>query len=85
MSERRQTLRFDKPFEIVFVDPPYHTGILKRLLPLLSQGAMMTHSGIMIIEHFHKMKLPEALGSLHRFRAQRYGDTVLSFFRRKVA
>lgn len=81
----RQVARTARPFDIVFVDPPYHTGILKKLLPLLSQDVIITHAGIMIIEHFHKTELPDVLGSLHRFRAQRYGDTVLSFYRRKAA
>jgi 16S rRNA (guanine(966)-N(2))-methyltransferase RsmD len=81
----RQAARGVVPFDIVFVDPPYHTGILKKVLPLLSQDVIITHAGIMIIEHFHKTELPDVLGPFHRFRAQRYGDTVLSFYRRKAA
>ena len=70
------------PFDIVFADPPYHTGILTKLLPLLSRGDMITRTDIMIIEHFHKINLPERIGHLYRFRADRYGDTVISFYRR---
>lgn len=69
-------------YDIVFVDPPYHTGILTKLLPLLSRGGMITRTGVMIIEHFHKIRLPDRIGELYRFRTNRYGDTGLSFYRR---
>ena len=76
----RQTNSSTRPFEIVFLDPPYHAKSLKNLLPLLSRGAMITKSGNIIIEHFHKVTLPDQIGHLRRFRFQRYGDTILSFY-----
>jgi 16S rRNA (guanine(966)-N(2))-methyltransferase RsmD len=67
-------------FDIVYVDPPYHTGILKKLLPRLSRDGIITPTGTMIIEHFHKMALPDRMGSLQRTRTERYGDTVITFY-----
>jgi 16S rRNA (guanine966-N2)-methyltransferase len=69
-------------FDIIFIDPPYHTDGMKKLLPLLGQGDIISPSGIMIIEHFHKMDLPERIGSCGKTRSARYGDTVLSFYRK---
>jgi 16S rRNA (guanine966-N2)-methyltransferase len=71
-------------FDVVLADPPYHTGILRKLLPLLSRGDIMKPSGIMVIEHFHKTVLPERIGPLSSFRSERYGDTVLAFYQRAV-
>jgi 16S rRNA (guanine(966)-N(2))-methyltransferase RsmD len=78
----KQAARVSEPFDIVFVDPPYHEGVLKKLLPLLSSGVMIAPSGVMVIEHFHKLALPDEIGALHRSKIRRYGDTVLSFYER---
>jgi 16S rRNA (guanine966-N2)-methyltransferase len=69
-------------FDVVLVDPPYHTGILRKLLPLLSRGVIMKPSGIMVIEHFHKTVLPDRIGRLEAVRSGRYGDTMLTFYRK---
>ncbi|MCX7793337.1 MAG: RsmD family RNA methyltransferase [Thermodesulfovibrionales bacterium] len=70
-------------FDIVFADPPYESGeydILIKNLPLFSGIKKDT---ILCIEHFHKKILPEDIGSLVLLRRYRYGDTVLSFYRRQ--
>ena len=67
-------------FDIIFVDPPYHTGILSKILPLLSRGGIITQTSLLIIEHFHKSTLPNHIGHLNSIRAERYGDTVISFY-----
>lgn len=71
----------ERAFDVVLVDPPYHAGILRKLLPLLSRGDIMKPSGIMVIEHFHKMIPPDRIGPLAAQRSARYGDTVLTFYR----
>ena len=67
--------------DVVFVDPPYASGVLKKVLPLLGQGAMMRPGGLVIVEHFHKDDPPSSIGGLVRERSCRYGDSVLTFFR----
>jgi len=69
-------------FDVVLVDPPYHAEILRKLLPLLARGDIMKPSGIMVVEHFHKTVLPERIGPLTALRSDRYGDTMLTFYRR---
>ena len=78
------TTLLNDTFDIIYADPPYHTGILEELLPLLGQGDMIKSFGIVIVEHFHKNKLPEQIGLLNCFRTNRYGDTVLSFYNRSA-
>jgi len=39
-------------------------------------------TGWVIVEHFHKKPMPEAVGDLRRSRVYRYGDTHLSFYAR---
>lgn len=70
-------------FDIVFLDPPYHEGELERILPLLSNGEMLNEEGIIIAEHTSKKKLPDEIGRLVKKKDYKYGDTMLTLFRKK--
>ncbi|MBU4321170.1 MAG: 16S rRNA (guanine(966)-N(2))-methyltransferase RsmD [Thermodesulfovibrionales bacterium] len=70
-------------FDIVFLDPPYHEGELERILPLLSSGEMLNEAGIIIAEHSSKKKLPGEMGGLTKRKDYKYGDTMLTLYRKK--
>jgi 16S rRNA (guanine(966)-N(2))-methyltransferase RsmD len=76
-------------FDFIFIDPPYQSDEIEVILPLLAAGDMIspvsdaverTRTGQVIVEHFHKKLLPETVAGLKRFRSDRYGDTILSFY-----
>lgn len=70
-------------FDIVFLDPPYYQGLLKKALQILGAYDILAPNGIIVTQHFKKDDLPGALGDLTLSKQARYGDTVLSFYRRK--
>ena len=78
-----KTVKEGLKFDIVFLDPPYHTGELERILPLLSGGEMLNDKGIIIAEHLSKKKLPDEIGKLVQKKAYKYGDTMLTLYRKK--
>ncbi|MBI3812295.1 MAG: 16S rRNA (guanine(966)-N(2))-methyltransferase RsmD [Nitrospirae bacterium] len=91
-SDRASVYRMDafrfikqilRSYDLVFADPPYHTWHLKKLLPVLGQGVMITPDGLVVVEHFHKIELPKELGSLEAVRSYEYGDTVLTLYRKR--
>ncbi len=51
-------------FDIVFLDPPYHSGELEAALSLLAGGTLLNDDGIIIAEHTTKKKLPDEIGRL---------------------
>src|SRR5215203_1190255 len=65
----------DEGWDIVYFDPPYKDDYLKTL-GLLGAG---NHS-LVIAEHHHKTDLPDTIGSLHRTRILKQGDSALSFY-----
>ncbi len=69
-------------FDIVFADPPYHTTDLIRLLERLSLSGKIAAQGTVILEHFFKRTVPSQIGALTQTRQSRYGDTMLTFYRR---
>ena len=67
-------------FDLIFVDPPYHTGEVESVLELLGRTPILSPSGILVMEHFSKQQLPARSGNLAQYRRTRYGDTTLSFY-----
>ena len=76
--------RDKKKFNIIFLDPPYYQYLSKKTLQILEAYDILTPHGIIVVQHFKKDSLPEAVGDLNLFRQSRYGDTVLSFYRNYV-
>jgi 16S rRNA (guanine(966)-N(2))-methyltransferase RsmD len=72
-----------KEFDIIFLDPPYYLEESKKTLQMLEAYDILSPDGLIIIQHFKKDILPEALGDLTLLRQSRYGDTLLSFYRRE--
>ena len=71
-------------FDVVFVDPPYHTTDLARLLERLSLSQKIAAQGTVVLEHFFKHVVPNRIGALTQTRQSRYGDTMLTFYQRAV-
>lgn len=70
-------------FDIIFLDPPYYKDMAKKTLQTLSAYDILAPVGFIIIQHFKKDILPEASGDLVLFRQARYGDSLLSFYRKE--
>jgi len=69
-------------YDIVFIDPPYASGILEKILPGLGGSVMIRKSGLLIVEHFKKKALEPVYGFLLLKRHYSYGDTLLSLYQR---
>jgi 16S rRNA (guanine(966)-N(2))-methyltransferase RsmD len=66
-------------FDIVFLDPPYHTDLLNKCLSVLSEK--MNPRGIVIAEHGHNFIPADIYGdSLRLLKSYRYGQVNLSKF-----
>jgi 16S rRNA (guanine966-N2)-methyltransferase len=68
-------------FDIIFLDPPYHTEEILQAMSAIGSANILKDKGLVIAEHFEKRLLPDEFGRLHKIKDYRYGDTVLSFFK----
>jgi 16S rRNA (guanine966-N2)-methyltransferase len=68
-------------FDVIYLDPPYDSGLYEELLDLVSAMGLLQEGGVAVAEHFHKRELPATIGRLARTRSVRVGDHRLSFYR----
>ncbi|MBI5675931.1 MAG: 16S rRNA (guanine(966)-N(2))-methyltransferase RsmD [Nitrospirae bacterium] len=67
-------------FDIIFLDPPYHTDEVVSALSAIGKSHILDKEGVVIAEHFKKRELPGRFGKLYKLRDYRYGDSVLSLY-----
>ncbi len=75
-----QLCRQDARFDLIFLDPPFadlpaYHAVLGQVAPLLSA------EGIVIAQHYRRVKLLDDFPPLQRFRLRDVGDNCLSFYR----
>ena len=93
-----EALRKNKrKFDIIFLDPPYyrpeghglasdsqsHKEMSKKILQMLGAYDILAPNGFVVVQHFKKEQLPKESGKLTLIKESRYGDTLLSFFKKK--
>jgi 16S rRNA (guanine966-N2)-methyltransferase len=67
----------------VFVDPPYRSDLAVQTLGLV--GESLSDDGVVLVEHDRRNDPGDRHGNLIRTDSRRYGDTVISFYRREPA
>ncbi len=69
-------------YDILFLDPPYRSEEIEKVLPLIGSSKILNDDGFVIVEHFIKKTLPRIAGRLILSKQYRYGDTMLTLYRR---
>jgi len=70
-------------FDIIYLGPPYDSPVLEEAMRRLGEIDILNPAGIVIAEHRSKQVIAGSFGDLVSIRDSRYGDTVLTFYRRK--
>ncbi|HBA89228.1 MAG TPA: 16S rRNA (guanine(966)-N(2))-methyltransferase RsmD [Geobacter sp.] len=71
--------RSERPFHLVFLDPPYAEGHTERLLGILSNSPLIDPGSTVVAEFSAKENIPTGFGNLQESERRIYGDTALSF------
>ena len=67
-------------FSLVFVDPPFNQGLVKKTLIKLDQSGIVLPFGQVVVGHTRQEELPEAeLTQLKLARTKKVGQACLSF------
>ena len=68
-------------FAVAFADPPYDSPRLAVTLAVLGAGAVLAPGAVVVLQHASKTPPPAALGVLAAWKARKFGETTLTFFR----
>ncbi len=68
-------------FSVVFLDPPYGMGFEVPVIGRVLELGLLAPGGLIIAESSKREVLPSGIMGLPLVRQQRYGDTLISFYR----
>ncbi|MFX4261699.1 16S rRNA (guanine(966)-N(2))-methyltransferase RsmD [Pelotomaculum propionicicum] len=71
----------NQAFDIIFLDPPYLKDYEIKTLAAIARHRLLKPDGRVIVESSKNQHLPPDAGGLEIIRQEKYGDTVLSFYR----
>jgi len=71
-------------FDIIFMDPPYYRELAKKCLINADSCDILSHIGLVVVEHFKKDILPTGLGVLVSNQERKYGDTAITIFKKSI-
>ena len=74
--------RKNRKFDIIFLDPPYYKDLAKKTLQKLAACDILSPHALIVVEHSRKDCHDGSIFNLTSFKQKRYGDTVLSFYRK---
>jgi 16S rRNA (guanine966-N2)-methyltransferase len=69
----------DHPYTLIFLDPPYHKGMLLAALKNLRKCKALAPGACLVLEHGNVDELPLTIANFKRMDQRRYGKTLVSF------
>jgi 16S rRNA (guanine966-N2)-methyltransferase len=69
-----------KGWDIAFYDPPYEADYALVLHDFGSKDDLLNDGAVLIVEHHTKVRMPDEVGALRRWRILKQGETSLSFY-----
>ncbi len=67
--------KLEKNFDVIYIDPPYFSGVYERSIEIASQKS----SGIIILEHVTEINIPE---NLKIIKQKKYADKNITFLQK---
>lgn len=69
-------------FDVIFVDPPYRSGIYEQVLAKIDECDLLSREGIVVCEHLAEADLPQSVVGLHAYDVRKMGTVKFTFYRR---
>ena len=69
-------------FDLVFLDPPYNTGMLEKALETITKIDNVTENGIIVCESAAEAALPELSAPYRKGKDYRYGKIKITLYHR---
>ena len=79
----KRTRIAEMTFDIIFADPPYASDEIEKIFPLIGAADILQPGGCLIVEHPSKIKIGVSCGTLRHIKDYKYGDTMLTLYRKE--
>lgn len=72
------------PITVMYADPPFDFADYEALLAEAAHADVLAEGGILAVEHSSRVNLPESSGGVECFRAEKFGETTVRFYRQET-
>ena len=72
-------------FDLIFVDPPYDSGLYEPVLNVINSVDILSDGGIIVCESRRETPMPELAATYQRRREYRYGKVKLTLYVKESA
>ena len=81
----RKTRFPERPFNLIFIDPPYRINLIYRqeMLKSLAEGGFLAPSAVVIIEAPLRSSSPGSPEGVHFRERRKYGETAVDVYVRE--
>ena len=66
-------------FGLVFLDPPYNSGLYDRFIALLGGTSLLRPGGVVVAEHSKRIEPSWETGPFRLEDSKKYGDTIVTY------
>ncbi len=67
--------------DLIFLDPPYKKHQYYEMVNDIVSNGVISKEGTIVCEHDTELDLPVAFLNFHKVREEKYGNTIISFYR----
>lgn len=75
--------RLNCELDVVFVDPPYMSGVYVDVLTQLDKRNLLSSGGIVVCEHLAEIELPTSVADLQVYDSRKMGTVQFDFYKRR--
>lgn len=69
--------KLSEKFDVIYIDPPYHSGIYEECLRKISENSLLNPEGIVILEHVAEVNWEES--GFELIKQKKYSGKFLTF------
>ena len=72
--------RFEEPYDLIILDPPYADPAIQQTLAQLSMLPLVQSNTVFVLGHWPRLELDERIGCLSLTKRRCHGDSCFSIF-----
>lgn len=72
--------RIPHPVDIIFLDPPYQSGLIEKCINKIESLSLLKKNGIIVTEYRVDEPLPMIVDTFNKIKEKKYGNTMITIY-----